>query len=121
MPRSALLSTRFSVQRSAPMCPDHFEAGRNRAAFFHHGHLGHARIRRPVGAQLQHLIDLVGRARETASTTPSLVLRTVPSRLERPRGLVGPGAIIDTMHPAFDLHRDGLVVLVCRHRTRSSL
>ncbi len=93
--RSAFEET---LGRSAPIGSKHPKSRADRSAFLGHGHFGHACIGRSVGATPQHLIDLVGGPENTASTLPSLALRTLP-RARAPARLLGPGAVIDALHP----------------------
>src|SRR5262245_14292265 len=98
---------RFS--RSAPIGPEHSESGADRAALFDDGHLGHARIGRPVGGTPQHLIHLVGRPGEHRLDAAVARVAHGPIEAKRPRGLLGPSAVVDALHPPLDPHSDSLV------------
>src|SRR6476659_5091464 len=108
MPRSDRRSRRRLV-RSAPIGPEHPESGTDRAAPFGHGHFGHTCIGRSVGATPQHLVDLVGGTREHSLDAAVARIAHAAVEPQRPRGLLGPGAVIDALHPPLDFHSDSLV------------
>ncbi len=71
--------------------------------------------RRPVGAAPQHVFDLRGGPGEYRLDAAVARIAHPAIEPERLRGVMGPGAIIDALHAAFDLDRDGPGFSFLRH------
>src|SRR5262245_1426825 len=77
--------------------------------------LGDGGVLRSVPAELHHPVYSFRRPREHRLDIPVVQVAHSAIEPERLRRLVGPGAEIDALHPAFDLHRHSFCAVVGHH------